>query len=84
MPDLYFVGIRSVLSVPASLSASSRDGCTLRVLTSLAELGTCQPGPHPAGHKQGRSGDRNEVRSRDHARFSEEVSLVGVDETGLK
>lgn len=84
MPDLYFVGIRSVLSVPAPLSAPARDDCTLRVLTSLAEPGTCQPGPHPPGHKQGRSGDRNEVQRRDHTRFSEEVRLVIGGKTGLR
>lgn len=67
VPDLYFVGIRSELQVPALLSAPARDGWPLGVgsqdqsmLTSLAELGM----PHPAGFKQGRSGDRTWIQRR--------------------
>lgn len=71
VPDLYFVGIRYELQVPALLLAPARDGWTSGVgswdqsmLTSLAELGTLQPGSHPAGLKQGRSGDRTWIQSR--------------------
>lgn len=71
VPDLYFAGIRSVLPVPALLSAPARDGWPSGVgrrgqsgPPSPAEQGTDQLGPHPAGPKQGRSGERNEVQRR--------------------
>lgn len=89
VPDLYFVVIRSVLPVPALLSAPARDGWPSRVgsqgqpvTISLAEQGTRQPGPCCTGPKQGRSGDSE--RSRNHTNISEEVREVCGDEAGLR
>lgn len=89
VPDLYFVGIRSVLPVPAFLSAPARDGWSSgvgnqgqSVPTSPSEQGTRQLGPHPAG-KVWRE-ERGSEKSRDHATFSEEVRQGCGDGAGLR